>query len=63
MYIYFSDNDRFIMGLTLYGITFGVPALSGDLFVNMFVMGLLQSPLQILVIYLMNRYHCHVLQT
>jgi len=44
------------MGLSTYGIQFGVEALTGNLFVNIFLLGLLASPLQFIIIYLENRY-------
>ncbi|XP_052815175.1 solute carrier family 22 member 13-like isoform X1 [Mya arenaria] len=43
------------LGLTGYGIQFGVPKLSGNLFVNMFVLGLASSPVQFICIWLQNR--------
>ncbi|XP_052818377.1 organic cation transporter protein-like [Mya arenaria] len=41
--------------LTTYGIQFGVPRLSGNLFINMFILGLTLSPIQFINIWLQNR--------
>lgn len=46
----------FTLGLGGYGIQFGVQALSGNLYVNIFLLGLIGSPIQFLVIALQNRY-------
>ncbi|KAL4239284.1 hypothetical protein ACF0H5_000101 [Mactra antiquata] len=46
----------FAIGLGNYGIQFGVPALSGNLYINVFVIGLIMSPLQFIVIFMTNRF-------
>ncbi|XP_052818480.1 solute carrier family 22 member 7-like [Mya arenaria] len=43
------------LGITSYGIQFGVPRLSGNLFMNMFILGLASSPIQFISIWLQNR--------
>jgi len=43
-------------GLGGYGIQFGVERLTGDLFVNMFLLSLIGSPPQFATIFLLNRY-------
>ncbi|KAL4239283.1 hypothetical protein ACF0H5_000100 [Mactra antiquata] len=45
----------FTLGVGGYGIQFGVPALSGNLYINVFILGLIGSPLQFVSIYLSNR--------
>ncbi|XP_053392449.1 organic cation transporter protein-like [Mercenaria mercenaria] len=44
------------LGLGGYGIQFGVTDLSGNLYVNIFVFGLIASPMQFICIYLQNRF-------
>lgn len=46
---------RITLGLGGYGIQFGITDLSGNLYINIFVLGLLASPLQFIFIYLQNR--------
>ncbi|WAR13485.1 S22A7-like protein [Mya arenaria] len=48
-------SDLMTLGLTAYGIQFGVPRLSGNLFMNMFILGLASSPIQFISIWLQNR--------
>lgn len=43
------------LGLGGYGIQFGITNLSGNLYINIFVLGVLASPLQFIFIYLQNR--------
>ncbi|XP_053381478.1 organic cation/carnitine transporter 2-like [Mercenaria mercenaria] len=43
------------LGLAVYGIQFGVSALSGNIYINMFVIGLIGSPVQLINIPLQNR--------
>lgn len=47
--------SRFTLGLAGYGIQFGVSALSGSIYINVFVIGLIGSPIQIILIPLQNR--------
>ncbi|XP_053392444.1 organic cation transporter protein-like [Mercenaria mercenaria] len=44
------------IGFNTYGIQFGVPALSGNLYVNLFIPSLIGSPIQFIMIYLQNRF-------
>ncbi|XP_060567569.1 organic cation transporter protein-like [Ruditapes philippinarum] len=44
------------IGFNTYGIQFGVPKLSGNLFVNLFIPSLIGSPIQFIIIYLENRF-------
>ncbi|WAQ96662.1 YLX3-like protein [Mya arenaria] len=39
-----------------YGLTFGVSSLSGDLYVNMFLMNIIETPASFSLMYIVNRY-------
>ncbi|XP_060589533.1 solute carrier family 22 member 15-like [Ruditapes philippinarum] len=44
------------LGMGAYGIQFGVSALSGNLYINMFIIGLIGVPVQLMLIPLQNRF-------
>jgi len=52
-------NFRISLGLGGYGIQFGLQALTGSLFINVFLLGMVSSPLQFVVIWAQNRYYNH----
>ena len=51
MFVFF----RLSLGIMGYGIQFGVPNLSGDLYLNIFLIGIIGAPLQFVNICLCNR--------
>ena len=55
VFIHVLSDFRFSLGLMAYGIQFGMPNLSGDLYLNIFLIGILGAPLQFVNIYMCNR--------
>ena len=53
--IVFYYDCRITLGLGGYGIQFGVPSLSGNLYINIFVIAMLGSPVQFVCMWLQNR--------
>ena len=54
LYNYSIYPIRVELGLAGYGIQFGIQKLSGSLYLNMFLIGIIGAPLSFLTIYLTN---------
>jgi len=52
--LHVCSDDRFSASFGYYGITFGVSSLSGDLYLNMFLLNIVEAPVQIIVSFLVN---------
>ena len=54
MQLYYSH--RFASGYGYYAISFGVDSLSGDLYLNMFLLSIVEIPAQVFSWFLNNKY-------
>ena len=46
------------MSYAYYGLTFGIQNMSGDLYINMFLMNVIEIPANFVTMYIVNRYVC-----
>jgi len=49
-------SDRMSTSYSYYGLTFGINSLSGNLYLNMFLMNTIDGPVNLSIMFLLNRY-------